>query len=97
MFRLVTSTRAKDGKVGEAIAALKELTAFVATKYNFKAEIYVQQFGPAHVIYSITDVNDLLTVQVLHEKWMLDEGLRTLVRKADVFIEPPTTVLLRAV
>jgi hypothetical protein len=48
------------------------------------------------MIYTISDFADLAAAQALLGKWLVDEGLRALVKKADVLIEPPTTMLLQS-
>jgi len=97
MYKYVASTRAKGGNVGEAVGAFKELAVFLDKKYRLKTEVYVQQFGPAHMIYSISDFEDLAAAQEVLDKWLTDEGLRALVKKVDLLIEPPTIVLLQSV
>ena len=97
MYRFVNSMKAKGGNVGEAVGALKELAVYLDKKYSLKTEVYIQQFGPAHMIYSISDFEDLAAAQEVLDKWLIDEGLRALVKKVDLLIEPPTIVLLQSV
>jgi hypothetical protein len=97
MYKQVASIRAKGGNVGEAVAALKELALLIDKKYKVKTDVYVQQFGPAHMIYTITDFADLAAIQAMLDKWLIDEGIRALVKKADLLIEPPTIMLLQPV
>ncbi|MBP2667586.1 MAG: hypothetical protein H6Q76_2566 [Firmicutes bacterium] len=54
-------------------------------------------FLVAHMIYSISDFEDLAAAQEVLDKWLIDEGLRALVKKVDLLIEPPTIVLLQSV
>jgi quinol monooxygenase YgiN len=97
MYKVVAHTRAKDGKVREALAALKETAAYIAKHYDLKYDLYLQQFGPAHTIYVIAEYKDLAAVQAAQERFMTDEALRALIQKADTVVEPPTAALLQAV
>ena len=97
MYKAIAYTRAKDGKVREALAALKAIAAYAAKHYDLKYDLYVQQFGPAHTIYIIAEYKDLTVIQAVQERVMTDEALRALIKKADTVIEPPTTALLQAV
>jgi hypothetical protein len=97
MYKYVASIRAKGGNVGEAVAALKSLSAFMERKYKLKTDVYVQQFGPAHMIYTISDFADLAAAQTVLDEWLVDEALRALVQKVDLLVDPPTIVLLQSV
>jgi hypothetical protein len=97
MFKLLSVTRARGGKVREAVGAMKALAEFVKSKHDLRLEVHIQLFGPSGTLYMVGDVPDLATFQTVQAKIMADEAYWALVQKAAEVMEPPTMVLLQRV
>ncbi len=97
MNRIVIVTRAKNGKLREAIAAVKGLVEHTRSKHNLKSDVFMQLFGPAGTIYVIGEHEDMASVQAAQAKLMADEAYWALAQKAADVIEPTTIALLQSV
>src|SRR6059036_2775205 len=97
MYKVVGVGRAKAGKAREAIAATKALAEYLSSKHDIKAEVFLQQFGPAGTVYLIAEAKDLASIQAIQAKIMADEGYWKLVQKAAEVSDPPTLALLQQV
>jgi hypothetical protein len=95
MYKIMAVTRARAGKLREAIGHSKEMAEHVKSKYDVNLQVHLQQFGPSGTIYSIGEVKDLATLQTIQGKLMSDEGYWAIVRKSAETIDPPTLVLLQ--
>jgi hypothetical protein len=95
MYKIMAVTRARAGKLREAIGLSKEMAEHVTSKYDVKLQVHLQQFGPTGTIYSIGEVKDLATMQTIQGKLITDEGYWAIVRKSAEIIDPPNIVLLQ--
>jgi hypothetical protein len=53
MYKIMAVTRARPGKLREAIGASKEMAELLNSKYGVNLQVHLQQFGPSGTIYSI--------------------------------------------
>jgi hypothetical protein len=95
MYKIVAVTRAKPGKLREAIGTSKEMAAHLNSKYDVNLQVHLQQFGPTGTIYSIGEVKDLASIEAIQGKLMADEGYWAIVRKSAEISDPPTITLLQ--
>jgi hypothetical protein len=95
MYKIMAVTRAKPGKLREAIGTSKAMAEHLNSKYDVKLQVHLQQFGPSGTLYSIGEVTDLATIQAIQGKLMTDEGYWAIVRKSADIADPPTIVLLQ--
>ena len=95
MYKIMSVTRAKPGKLREAIGLSKEMAEHLKSKYDVNLQVHLQQFGPSGTIYSIGEVKDLATIQTIQGKLLADEGYFAIVRKSAEILDPPTITLLQ--
>ena len=95
MYKIMAVTKARPGKLREAIGLSKEMAEHIKSKYDVNLQVHLQQFGPTGTIYSIGEVKDLATIQVIQGKLLADDGYWAIVRKSAEISDPPTIVLLQ--
>src|SRR5215831_10287520 len=95
IYKIMAVTRAKPGRVREAIGTAKEMAEHMNSNYDVKLQVHLQQFGPSGTLYSIGEVKDLATIQAIQGKLMADEGYWAIVRKSAEIADAPTIVLLQ--
>jgi hypothetical protein len=99
MNRLVLVMQVKAGKTREAFAALKNLSDYLKSKSDIKAEMYMQIFGgTAGTIYVMADYKDLASAQAALLQNMADDKYMDLAQKlTEVIVNPPTVTLLQPI
>jgi hypothetical protein len=99
MNRLVLVMTAKAGKTREAIAGLKAIADYAGSKYDRKAEVYMQVFGgTSGTFYAIADYKDLADAQAALARIMADDKYMTLSEKlSEALIGPPTVTFLQPI
>jgi hypothetical protein len=98
MNKIVTVATAKNGKMREAIAAVKAVVEYMNSKFDLKNEAYVQLFGTVGTFYIMGEIKDLASIQAVQAKIMADEGYWALVQRyADVWDAPPKMTLLQSI
>ncbi len=99
MNRVVLVMQYKGGKMREAFAILKALEKYGKSKFDAKAEMFMQVFGgTSGTIYIMVDYKDLASAQAALAQGMADDKYMELVQKlAEVLVNAPTVALLQPI
>jgi hypothetical protein len=82
MITAARSAQAMPGKLGEAIALLKEIAAFVKSKHGLEVQIKVQIAGPVGRLSWISNFDSLADYEATSNKILADKEYHALVGKA---------------